>query len=663
MKIRNITLCNFKSFRGKYTIDLSIENDKQKNIILFGGANGAGKTTILEAVKLCMYGKRFNGNILSKKKYERYLVSTKNRLSEKENDNSFFIELDIEVDDVYSPYSIILKREFRINNEKLVKETFAIFREGMALEIVPRECWEDYIVSLFPPYIMEYFFFDGERIKELATGDNAEKTLKEAIRDLVGLKLYETLSSDIDSLMRKIKRKNINIPELEKKIEKKDRNILQIEREIKEIIKRIKINKQSIKELNEKKDSTEANLRRKAGSLAKKRKKYEKNLLKLNEELKNLDDEIKEICGETLPFIISYDVCEDLLQQLKKERHLKELMASKNILKEVSQKLIERIRSSEALSLSEKHLLDVEKVVENTFTEMVEELDNESGIILHDLPNIQMNRIENFLNNMEEKIERDMQKNLKRREKILLQSKKVKSALKKISDESFVKDFIDELSTIKKDIKVLENEIETLQNSQEALIEKKEKENKERIKLEDKIFCIYEETRKIEVCEKVKNAINEFIDTSITLRIEELEKLITKLYRRLSNKEDMVKQIKIDSKDLSTTLMGFEDEIVNKENISAGEKEVYALSVLWGLSKISYRGFPLIVDSLLARLDKTHAENIVETFFPKAAGQVIVLAHDREIDKRLYDKMSPYICKEYTLLLENGKKIVQGYFR
>lgn len=71
----------------------------------------------------------------------------------------------------------------------------------------------------------------------------------------------------------------------------------------------------------------------------------------------------------------------------------------------------------------------------------------------------------------------------------------------------------------------------------------------------------------------------------------------------------------------------------------------------------------MIVDSLLARLDKTHAGNIVETFFPKAAEQVIVLAHDREIDKRLYDKMSPYISKEYTLLLDDDKKIVQGYFR
>jgi DNA sulfur modification protein DndD len=663
MKIRSIILCNFKSFKGEYIINLSTDRDKSKNIVLIGGANGAGKTTILEAVKLCMFGKRFNGNILSNKNYEEYLVSTKNRLSTRENDDLFFIELDIEVDDAYSPYSINLRREFRINNGKLEKENFAIFRDGEALEIVPRECWEDYIISLFPPYIMEYFFFDGERVKELATGDNAERTLKEAIRDLVGLKLYETLGMDIDSLMKKIRRKNINIPELKEKVIQKDKKIFQIEREMEEIDEKIKMKNQKIIELDEKKNFTEINLRRKAGSLAKEREKYEKSLLEVSEELKRLDSEIREICGEVLPFVIAYGVREELLQQLRRERYLKELIASKNVLEKVNRKLIEKIRSSKTLSLPEQHLVNVEKVVKNTFSEIIEELDSESGTVIHDLPGIQMDRIENFLNDVEERIRKDMQKILKRREEILFQSKKTKDALKKISDEAFIKEFIDELSTIQRDIKVHEREIESLRNSWEELIENREKENEAMRELEDKIMFMYEENKKVEVCKNVKGVIHEFIDTIITSRIEELEKIITELYRGLSNKEDMVKRIAIDSDDLDTTLVGFGGEIVNKESISAGEKEIYALSVLWGLSKISYRKFPLIVDSLLARLDKTHSDNIVETFFPKAAEQVIVLAHDREIDKRLYDKMNPYISKEYTLLLDDSKKIVQGYFR
>ena len=520
MKIHSITLCNFKSFKGKYTIDLSTNN---KNIVLIGGANGAGKTTILEAIKLCMFGKRFNGGILSNKNYEEYIVSTKNRVSVEENNDSYFIELDIEVSNAYSPYSITLRREFKVTNERLVRENFTILRDGTALEIVPRECWEDYIISLFPPYIMEYFFFDGERVRELATGDNAEKALKEAIRDLVGLKLYETLSMDIDSLMRRIKRKNINIPELKEKIIEKDRKILQIERRMKEIDEKIKTRNQEIVELNNKRNLTESSLRRRAGSLAKERKKYEEHLFELSEELSGLEDEIREMCGEVLPFVIASNVREDLLNQLKKERHLKELIASKNVLEEVNQKLIEKIRSSEILSLPEEHLVNVEKVVENTFSEMIGELEGEPGTVIHDLPGAQVDRIENFLNNIEERVKKDIQKILERREKIFLQSKKIKDELKKISDEAFVKDFIDELSTIQRDIKIIEKEIESLQNEQEKLIEKRNEEDAARIQLEDKMIYIYEENKKIEICEKTKEVIHKFIDTSIISRIKELE--------------------------------------------------------------------------------------------------------------------------------------------
>lgn len=663
MKIRSITLCNFKSFRGKYVIDLSTDYENHKNIVLIGGANGAGKTTILEAVRLCMFGKRFNGNTLTNKDYEEYVLSARNTSSVKENNSHYFIELDIEVSDAYSPYSITLKREFRTANEKLMKENFTILRDGTALEIVPRECWEDYVVSLFPPYIMEYFFFDGERIEELATGDNAERALREAIRDLVGLKLYETLSMDIDLLMRKIRRRSIDIPEFKEKILEKDKEILEIEKEMAETEQKIKMKNQEILELNDRRDFTEANLRRRAGSIAKERERYEENLFELNEELMKLEDEIREMCGEVLPFVIASGVREGLLRQLRKERNLKELTASQNVLKEVNQKLIERIRSSEILSLPREHLENVERVVEDTFLEIIGELGDEPGAVIHDLPGAQMDRIEYFLSNVEERVREDMQKILERREEILLQSKRVREGLKRISDEAFVREFIDQLSSIQRDVKILEREIESLQDSQKVLMKRKNEENAERTGLEDEIICMYEEKKKIEVCRKVKDVISDFIDTSIVLRIVELQETITKLYRELSNKEDMVKRIGIDSDGLTATLVGLGGEIVNKENISAGEKEIFALSVLWGLSKISCKKFPLIVDSLLARLDKTHADNIVEAFFPKAGEQVIVLAHDREIDEWLHDKMKTYISKEYTLLLNDSKKVVEGYLR
>jgi DNA sulfur modification protein DndD len=112
---------------------------------------------------------------------------------------------------------------------------------------------------------------------------------------------------------------------------------------------------------------------------------------------------------------------------------------------------------------------------------------------------------------------------------------------------------------------------------------------------------------------------------------------------------------------LAIDLIGYDDETLDKSQISSGEKEIYTLSLLWGLSKISKKQLPVIVDSLLSRLDNTHAENIVEKFFPTAGNQVIILAHDREIGQELYEKLSKHIAKEYKINPENTNKITEGY--
>ena len=227
MKIQKIALCNFKNYKGEHSIDLSLNgNPKQNNIVLIGGVNGSGKTTLVECMKLCLFGKRFNG--LTNKKYLEYIASSKNKSADDEGDDRFFVQVDLEIDEGYPVYPITLKREWHINNGKTTEEKFEILRDGNPLEIIPKEHWEDYIPSLIPPYVSDYFFFDGERVKELASGDQAEKILKESIRDLIGLKRYETLSNDLDSLTSKIKRRNLSFSTINNQIKDKESEKLQM---------------------------------------------------------------------------------------------------------------------------------------------------------------------------------------------------------------------------------------------------------------------------------------------------------------------------------------------------------------------------------------------------------------------------------------------------
>ena len=54
MKIDRIILKNIGPYEGLVEFDTQISNDK--NIVIIGGKNSAGKTTLFTAMKTCLYG-------------------------------------------------------------------------------------------------------------------------------------------------------------------------------------------------------------------------------------------------------------------------------------------------------------------------------------------------------------------------------------------------------------------------------------------------------------------------------------------------------------------------------------------------------------------------------------------------------------------------------
>jgi DNA sulfur modification protein DndD len=82
---------------------------------------------------------------------------------------------------------------------------------------------------------------------------------------------------------------------------------------------------------------------------------------------------------------------------------------------------------------------------------------------------------------------------------------------------------------------------------------------------------------------------------------------------------------------------------------SAGEKELFALSLIHGLGRLSHRDAPLVIDTPLGRLDKAHRHAIVSKFMPSASHQVIVLSTDSEVDDDLYELLKPHLAGQATI--------------
>ena len=76
MIFKELTIKNFGIYQGNHIVDLSVKNGKP--IILFGGLNGGGKTTFLDALQLVLYGKHAKCSNRGQLSYGAYLSKAKN---------------------------------------------------------------------------------------------------------------------------------------------------------------------------------------------------------------------------------------------------------------------------------------------------------------------------------------------------------------------------------------------------------------------------------------------------------------------------------------------------------------------------------------------------------------------------------------------------------
>ncbi len=113
--------------------------------------------------------------------------------------------------------------------------------------------------------------------------------------------------------------------------------------------------------------------------------------------------------------------------------------------------------------------------------------------------------------------------------------------------------------------------------------------------------------------------MQEFLQRATAAKIDRLSSLVTESFRFFLRKQTLVDQIMIDPRTFAITLYGGDGQAIAKQRLSEGEKQIFAISVLWGLARASVRSLPAIIDTPMARLDSRHRQHLVERYFPNAS--------------------------------------------
>ena len=121
----------------------------------------------------------------------------------------------------------------------------------------------------------------------------------------------------------------------------------------------------------------------------------------------------------------------------------------------------------------------------------------------------------------------------------------------------------------------------------------------------------------------------------------------------------------IDPEDFRVSLTRWDGSELPKERLSAGEKQLFAISVLWAFARVADRALPIVIDTPLARLDRQHRDQLLREYFPHVSHQVVVLSTDTEVDAAAAATIGPYVARSYHL--EHYPKLCRtqiedGYF-
>ncbi|MEZ5952183.1 MAG: DNA sulfur modification protein DndD [Planctomycetaceae bacterium] len=202
MILDELYLQNFCLYQGLHKFSLAPQKEKGlvKPITLFGGMNGAGKTTVLDAIQLALYGSRAKSASRLGKPYEEYLKECIHRGANSGEGASVSVKFHFHSEGQQHVYEVWRGWSLR---DKSVRERVRVTKDDAPDDFLS-EHWNDVVEDLVPLGISQLFFFDAEKIRFLADDETDTEALGTAIKSLLGLDLAERLISDAVIVERRL---------------------------------------------------------------------------------------------------------------------------------------------------------------------------------------------------------------------------------------------------------------------------------------------------------------------------------------------------------------------------------------------------------------------------------------------------------------------------
>jgi DNA sulfur modification protein DndD len=667
MLLKKLVFDNYKTYYGHQEIDLYIPKDireeKEKNIILLGGLNGAGKTTILKAILYILFGKRG----MPDTEYKRLFSNVINNTFFDEGGRECSVSLSLETDKG-EEWNLKVKWYFdtykRVSHEQRALEVKGPnSKHAKHARIDNIEVFNRFIDKIIPYHAAPFFIFDGEEIKDIILRQNSNE-MKEAIHKITGMEAYKLLLSDLCNLKSTIENKlaksisQIKLTNIQKDLDEINKSIATLESRREKYLTDVRNYEKLISEAKKERNN-------KISRNSKSREVIIKQQTRIATELKLAKDELNSFLKQNMINIILRNKIPDLKKQLKLESDV----SHKRILRDVSLKpyrnfMNQLLSKSITPPLTNEQLAQISKLGEDVWIKE-NDIRNSSPSGYKEIHDITSNDY-SYLQSITIKDKLQVSQSINNIEKLQQDLNSFEMEIRNAPEAVNIEEENNKIDLLTKKQGEINLKFKTISK-------KLSNANDEKSNLLNKLTRLSGQDDSLEELQQRKNyvdqtikALEQYVLEVTTMKATFIKDEFSSMLRRLFRKQDEFGKIEFDINTYTIRLYNDRMQEISIQDRSAGEMQMISSALIWALTKSSDLSLPMVIDTPLGRLDSYHRNHLINHYYKELSEQVIILSTDTEITQEYVNLMKNNSYKQYMLDYNESKKytiIRDGYFK
>ncbi len=661
MLLEEFTICNVGLFRHAQTLQLEPPRS-DKPIVLIGGLNGSGKTTLLDSIQLALYGKRARLSNRGTLAYEEYLRRAANRDAVAAGEESF-VELKFRRWSGGREHKFQIRRAWNASGVGSTGEQVEVRHDG-ELDRVLMESWTDFMEEILPLEIAHLFFFDGEKIESFADVESAKQLLSKAVQSLLGLDVVGRLHTDLIALERR-KQIALKSDAEQAQIEAAQKELAGLDDERTNLVETRAAAQNAVDRRAKDLREIEMLYEKSGGPLFDRRDELEGEQLSVRERLRLIENELRGCAEEEAPLLLVPHLLAGIEAQDGRETRAAEAGVIAEVLTKRDTQLLDWLRACNKVPL------DTYQTISGYLTLDRERREGERASFVPYL-------------NFDAETRRDLQ-TLRavtldtargRIRALLTQANEARAQLIDVERKLAslpAEDYIAQLLARKDGAQIelnganarladIDAELKRLSDVREAKHARLVAQIERAVEGQ---FATEDATRMVTHARRVRDTIEQFRVRVVRRHAARIGELVLDCFTRLLRKESLVTALDIDAETFALRLRGHDGRALDAGRLSAGERQLLAVSMLWGLARASGRPLPVVIDTPLGRLDSSHRRNLIEGYFPHASHQVLLLSTDEEINGEYFQSIKPHLAHTYRLAYDDqtsATHIAKNYF-